>query len=118
MKLTKSLLLKIIREEMENQMGQGEPFTELLNLLVSAADGSPTHAVDFDPEQLKKEVEMLYKIEDGKVYVTDFGKKIVAALFPEESEGFLEPSETERNFMKKAKGEPYQPSMFESRKRR
>lgn len=125
MKLTKSLLLKLIREEMEAEMGSeeqhadsGEPFWQLLNVLIDYADGSPTHVSRFDVEGVKNEVEKLYTISGDRVHLTDFGKKVVAALFPEDSAKFLEPSEREKNIIKKVRGEPYQPDMFESKRRR
>lgn len=120
MKLTKSLLLKLIREEMEAEMGghSDEPFVELLNVLINDADGAPTNVSSFDAEGLKRDVEKLYQVSGDRVSLTELGKKVVAALYPEDSKDFLEPSEMERNLMKRAKGEPYQPSMFESRKRK
>ena len=120
MKLTKSLLLKLIREEMEAEMGghSDEPFVELLNVLINDADGAPTNVSSFDAEGLKRDVEKLYQVSGDRVSLTELGKKVVAALYPEDSKDFLEPSEMERNLMKRAKGEPYQPSMFESKRRR
>lgn len=119
MKLTKSLLLKLIREEMEAEMGghSDEPFGELLNILINDADGAPTNVSNFDAEGLKRDVEKLYQISGDRVRLTEFGKKVVAALYPEDSKDFLEPSEREQNLIKMGKGQPYQPDMFESKKK-
>jgi len=114
MRLTKSLLRKLIKEELDEVMSVSEPFAALLNVLVNEADGTPTNVSNFDEEELKRDVEMLYEIQGDSVYITDLGKKVVAALYPEDAQKFLEPSEGEKNLMKRAKGEPYQPSMFES----
>lgn len=120
MKLTKSLLLKLIREEMEAEMGghSDEPFGQLLSILIDDADGAPTHVSTLDVDRLKKEVEKLYQVSGDRVRLTEFGKKVVAALYPEDSKDFLEPSEREQNLIKMGKGQPYQPDMFESRRRR
>jgi len=123
MKFTKSLLLKIIREELElaEQQQSSSPFSLLLDILISSADGAPMHVSRLEPEEeeLKRDVFKLYQIQGDYVYLTEYGEKVVAALFPEESAKFLKTSDMEKNIIKKARGEPYQPSFtFESRKKR